>query len=117
VRTQIKGDGLHIWPFDPTFPIDVRSLTFAADRDRPLTRHDYFELLYVYSGKALYQFEGREVLAEEHDLIRFCCRMRNFPTSFRAGPASRRRSSVSSKKFKTNCPPSPSAAGLRLEPI
>ena len=69
VRTQIKGDGLHIWPFDPTFPIDVRSLTFAADRDRPLTRHDYFELLYVYSGKALYQFEGREVLAEEHDLI------------------------------------------------
>jgi AraC-like DNA-binding protein/mannose-6-phosphate isomerase-like protein (cupin superfamily) len=69
VRTQIKEDGSHIWPFDPAFPIDCRSLTFETDPDRPLTRHDYFELLYVYSGKALYQFEGRQVVAEENDLI------------------------------------------------
>lgn len=69
VKAQIKADGSHVWPFDPTFPVDVRSLTFATDTPRPLTRHDYFELLYVYSGRALYQFEGREVAAEENDLI------------------------------------------------
>jgi len=69
VKTQIREDGSHVWPFDPTFPLDVRSLTFSSDLHRPLTRHDYFELLYVYSGKALYQFEGREIVAEENDLI------------------------------------------------
>ena len=68
-KAQIKADGSHVWSFDPTFPVEVRSLTFAADSDRPLTRHDYFELLYVYSGEALYQFEDREVVAEENDLI------------------------------------------------
>jgi len=69
VTPQIQEDGSHIWPFDPTFPVDVRSFTFPSDRNRPLTRHDYFELLYVYSGTARYQFESREFIAEENDLI------------------------------------------------
>lgn len=69
VTPQIQQDGSHIWPFDPTFPVDVRSFTFTTDRNRPLTRHDYFELLYVYSGRARYQFESREFIAEENDLI------------------------------------------------
>jgi AraC-like DNA-binding protein/mannose-6-phosphate isomerase-like protein (cupin superfamily) len=69
VESQITADGSHVWPFDPTFPVDVRSMTFATDTHRPLTRHNYFELLYVYSGKALYEFEGREVVVEEKDLI------------------------------------------------
>ena len=69
VEPQMRGDGSHVWPFDPTFPVDVRSMTFATDAHRSLTRHDYFELLYVYSGKGLYEFQGREVVVEERDLI------------------------------------------------
>lgn len=69
VTAQINSDGTHLWPFDPTFPIDSRSFSFVTDHHRPLTRHQYYELLYVYSGSARYQFEDREFVVGENDLV------------------------------------------------
>jgi len=69
VDPQIREDGAHVWPFDPSFPLDVRSFVFQKSRNARLTRHDYFELLYVYSGEARYQVHDRHFVAKRNDLI------------------------------------------------
>lgn len=69
VEDQIKADGFHIWPFNPLFPVDVRSFLFGRKHAPRLTRHDYFELLYVYSGEAEYQVQDHWFTAKEGDLL------------------------------------------------
>lgn len=69
VDSQIRADGSHVWPFDPTFPVEVRSFLFRRKRTVRLTRHNYFELLYVYSGQAAYQVQDLEFAAREGDLV------------------------------------------------
>ncbi len=50
IRPQITADGNHVWPFDPSLPVDVRF--FRGSRDGiPMNRHDYYELLYLVSGE------------------------------------------------------------------
>lgn len=69
VGPQIRADGFHIWPFNPAFPVEVRSFLFGRKRSIRLTHHDYFELLYVHSGQAAYQVQDREFVANEGDLV------------------------------------------------
>ncbi len=69
VAPQIREDGAHVWPFDPSFPLDVRCFAFQKSRSARLTRHDYFELLYVYSGEAQYQIAEKRFVAKRNDLI------------------------------------------------
>ena len=69
VEPQIAADGSHVWPFNPIFPVDVRSFVFGRNRSVRLTRHNYFELLYVYSGEATYQINDREFQAKSGDLL------------------------------------------------
>jgi len=52
VDLQISADGSHVWAFNPTFPMEVRSFTFRRKRNICLTRDNYFELLYVHPGEA-----------------------------------------------------------------
>jgi len=69
VDSQIRADGCHVWPFNPAFPVEVRSFVFGRKRNIRLTRHNYFELLYVYSGEAAYQVQDREIIARQGDLL------------------------------------------------
>lgn len=69
VEPQIRADGTHVWPFNPGFPVDVRCFSFARKRNIRLTRHNYFELLYVHSGEVRYQIQDREFIAREGDLV------------------------------------------------
>jgi len=69
VDSQIRADGSHVWPFNPAFPVEVRSFAFGRKRNIRLTRHNYFELLYVYSGEAVYQVQDREFPAVMGDLL------------------------------------------------
>lgn len=69
VESQIRADGVHVWPFNPSFPVDVRHFVFDQRRDIRLTRHGYFELLYVHSGRALYQIQDKHFSAQKGDLI------------------------------------------------
>ena len=69
VEPQIRADGVHVWPFNPSFPVDVRHFVFDQHREIRLTRHGYFELLYVHSGKARYQVQDRSFSAQRNDLI------------------------------------------------
>jgi AraC-like DNA-binding protein/mannose-6-phosphate isomerase-like protein (cupin superfamily) len=69
VDAQISADGAHVWPFNPSFPLDTRCFVFAKNRGIRTTRHEYFELLYVHSGHALYEVQGRQFEAKQGDLI------------------------------------------------
>jgi mannose-6-phosphate isomerase-like protein (cupin superfamily) len=69
VEPQTKADGTHVWAFPPLFPLDVRFFAFGRQRSIRLRRHDYFELLYVFSGRASYQVQDREFALEEGDLV------------------------------------------------
>jgi AraC-like DNA-binding protein/quercetin dioxygenase-like cupin family protein len=59
IEPQITADSVHVWPFTPEFPIDVRFLRFAPKHDIRMNRHEYFELLYVFSGEVTYQVQDR----------------------------------------------------------
>jgi len=69
VDPQIRADGFHEWPFAPSFPVDVRAFTFGSHRNVRLTRHDYCELLFVCSGEATYEVQGKSFLLRDSDLM------------------------------------------------
>jgi AraC-like DNA-binding protein/mannose-6-phosphate isomerase-like protein (cupin superfamily) len=69
VQTQTGADGTHVWPFDPRFPVDVRFFAIGARHGTRLSRHDYFELLYMSSGQAIYRVHDRLVRVRENDLF------------------------------------------------
>ena len=69
VAPQINAEGVHQWPFDRAFPIDVRFFVFGQRHDIRLTRHDYFELLYAFKGEVIYQIQDCTIPLRQGDLI------------------------------------------------
>jgi len=69
IDPQIRADGVHVWPFDPSFPIAVNYLIFA-DRNRfRMNRHDYFEIACVLKGELRCQVAARSFIAKSGELI------------------------------------------------
>ena len=68
VEPQINAEGVHLWPFDPSFPIDIRFFNLDGRHNIRMNRHDYFELLYAYSGEAVYQIHDRRFSVRKGDL-------------------------------------------------
>lgn len=68
VEPQINAQGIHIWPFDPAFPIDVRFMTSGLGHNVRKNRHDYFELAYLCAGAASLEIQGRSLPLHESDL-------------------------------------------------
>ncbi|MBZ5591086.1 MAG: AraC family transcriptional regulator [Acidobacteriia bacterium] len=52
VEPQINAEGIHVWPFDPSFPVDVRFMTTGLRQNVRTNRHDYFEVMYLCAGAA-----------------------------------------------------------------
>ncbi len=69
IEPQITADGIHIWPFDESFPIDVRFLEFGRRPHVRMRRHDYLEVFYVYSGKASWQIGQQSLESERGTLV------------------------------------------------
>src|SRR5215467_9565239 len=59
VEPQINAEGIRVYPFDPSFPIDVRFFTYASCENTRMNRHDYFEVVYISSGKTAFQIQDR----------------------------------------------------------
>src|SRR6266542_1445396 len=68
VEPQINAEGVHVWPFDPAFPIDVRFLTSGQRHNVRKNRHDYFELIYLCAGEATLEIHERSLAFQEGDL-------------------------------------------------
>jgi AraC-like DNA-binding protein/mannose-6-phosphate isomerase-like protein (cupin superfamily) len=69
IEPQINAEGLHIWPFEPSFPVDVRFFSLDRRSNFRMNRHDYFEVDYIHSGTAVFQMQDRYLEAKEGDLI------------------------------------------------
>jgi AraC-like DNA-binding protein/mannose-6-phosphate isomerase-like protein (cupin superfamily) len=68
VEPQINAEGVHVWPFDSAFPIDVRFLTSGQRHNVRKNRHDYFELIYLCAGEATLEIHERSLAFQEGDL-------------------------------------------------
>jgi AraC-like DNA-binding protein len=68
VEPQINAEGIHAWPFDPAFPIDVRFMTSGPERNVRRNRHDYFELAYLCHGLASLEIQDRSIPLRKSDL-------------------------------------------------
>jgi AraC-like DNA-binding protein len=69
IEPQINAEGIHHWVFDAAFPIDVRFFSLAQRHNIRLNRHDYFEVLFLYSGAVSYQIQDRFFPMRKGDLI------------------------------------------------
>jgi len=69
IESRVTPSGIHVCSFDPSFPMQVRFLRLREPASVALRCHDYFEILYMRSGSALYRVQDQEVRANEGDLF------------------------------------------------
>ncbi len=69
ITPQVNAAGVHVWPFDHFFPIEVRFFDVADAHQIRMNRHNYCELLYVYRGKTDLQVQDRHFQVSAGDLI------------------------------------------------
>ena len=69
VEPQINAEGIHIWPFEESCPVDVLFLTGYGGQDVRMNRHGYFEVLYLCSGTAECRIQDRLLPVNEGDLV------------------------------------------------
>ncbi|HEX4948005.1 MAG TPA: AraC family transcriptional regulator [Blastocatellia bacterium] len=68
INPQINAEGLHVWPFDPAFPVDVRFYVWDKRHPIRMNRHDYFELFYLQQGELVCRIQEREFPMRSGDL-------------------------------------------------
>lgn len=68
IEPQINPEGVHVWPFNASCPIDVLFLTEDGRHPLRMHRHEYFEVLYLCSGSAICRVQERMLPFEEGDL-------------------------------------------------
>jgi len=68
ISGYINADGVHRWPFPPSFPIDVRLLKNGRNPNVRMNRHDYFEVFYILSGSANLRIADRLLALTTGDL-------------------------------------------------
>jgi AraC-like DNA-binding protein/quercetin dioxygenase-like cupin family protein len=69
IEPQIDNEGIHRWPFDPLFPIDVRFFIFGPRGGVRMNRHDYLEILFIIQGEVKFQIQQRPVTGRTGDLL------------------------------------------------
>ena len=69
IEPGINAEGVHTYPFDPAFPIDVGFFVHAGRHNVRMNRHDYLEVIYVYGGRTEIQVQNRYFRVKKDDLI------------------------------------------------
>jgi AraC family transcriptional regulator, transcriptional activator of pobA len=68
INPQINADGVHLWPFDPAFPLDMRFYVWDKRHHIRMNRHDYFEIFYLQAGELVCRIQDREFTMRAGDL-------------------------------------------------
>lgn len=68
VEPQINAEGIHVWSFDSSCPVDVLFLTSSGPQNVRMNRHGYFEVLYLCSGSAQCRIQDRILPFNQGDL-------------------------------------------------
>jgi len=69
VDGQVNAEGIHVWPFDPNFPVDVVHHSLSGRQPFRMNRHEYFELVCVTSGELVWQVQNQMVTERKGDLF------------------------------------------------
>lgn len=67
--SQVNAEGVHVWPFDPHFPIDTVQHSLSGRQPFRMNRHDYFEIAYLKSGELVWQIQDHFVTQKKGDLF------------------------------------------------
>lgn len=68
IEPQINAEGVHVWPFDVSCPVDVLFMTEDGRHSLRMNRHGYFEILFLCSGSANCHIQDRLLPFSEGDL-------------------------------------------------
>ena len=69
INPRIDATGVHVWPFDRSFPLEIHFWTYERPSDIRMNRHDYFELILMDKGSAVFQVQDRSVTVNQGDLF------------------------------------------------
>ena len=69
VDRRINAEQFHVWPFDHSFPVDVRFLIMDRRDDVPMHRPDHLEVVVFESGEQGYEVEDRTCTLHKNDVI------------------------------------------------
>lgn len=69
VEPGINAEGVHTYPFDPVFPIDVGFFVHAGRHNVRMNRHDYLEVIYVYAGETEIQIREHYFHVKKGNLL------------------------------------------------
>lgn len=69
VEPGINADGVHFYPFDTSFPIDVGFFVHAGRHNVRMNRHDYLEVIYHCRGTTQVQVGQRYFRMKQGDLL------------------------------------------------
>lgn len=65
----INAEGVRVYPFDRSFPIDVSFHRVSGPRLVRLNRHEFLEIMYIYSGRTKIQVRDRILPTKAGDLV------------------------------------------------
>ncbi len=68
IEPQINAEGVHVWPFDVSCPVDVLFLAETGRHHVRMNRHGYFEILFLCAGSANCHIQDRLLPFNEGDL-------------------------------------------------
>lgn len=69
VDRRIDTQQTHVWPFESSFPIDVRFLILDRRQEIPLHRPDHLEVVIFESGELGYEVENNTCTLAKNDII------------------------------------------------
>jgi AraC family transcriptional activator of pobA len=69
VKHQITVGGVHAWPFDLSFPVDVRFFSLNQSYDVPIHQANQCEVVYIQSGEMVFQIPGSNCVLKKGDLL------------------------------------------------
>jgi len=69
INPRIDATGVHVWPFERSFPLEIHFWSYERSSDIRMNRHDYFELILMDKGNAVFQIQDRSVAVNEGDLF------------------------------------------------
>ncbi len=69
VEPGITAEGVRIYPFDPAFPVHVSFLTASGHRLVRMNRHEFFEVMYIFSGATQIQIRSHHFQLNKGDVV------------------------------------------------
>jgi AraC-like DNA-binding protein/quercetin dioxygenase-like cupin family protein len=67
--SQVNAEGIHVWPFDRAFPVDVVYHTLSGRQPFRMNRHEYIEIVHVNSGTLVWQVQNRMITHRPGDIF------------------------------------------------